>query len=289
MKKLVYFDTNVFGHLYDKTGGITQDVEDQLKSIVVDGKVSIVLSLLNFEEILAMLGPNGKNAEQVEKRLQFVLELADLRKIVKQPMDLLTDDIHAYACTGMEVDPFLSDSKIATVQKNIQNLFRDFSTENIIQILPIIRDAKNQSESFQSGMQKGKTEFLPEYKKLKSQGEAEKPPFEEFLARQAEGIAVAFAKKVGLLEACQEKGIPGLLERPSVKMSVGITLSHLYSQRFEKHQPHKSDSQDLLHATAAAATTKTLVTHDERLRRHVLRVSLDDFQVKSLNDLLSDL
>ena len=289
MKNLVYLDTNVFGHLYDQTDGITQDVVEQLKSVVADEKVSIVLSLLNFEEVLAILGPRGRNVEQAAKRMQFVLELADLHKIVKQPMDLLTDDIYAYACTGMEADPFLSDSKVATVQNNIQEFLRDFSMENIVQLLSIIHDTKNHREAFQLGMQKGKVEFLPKYKKLKAQGKAEKPPFEEFLARQSEGIAEAFAKKVGLLEACQEKGIPGLLDRPSVKMSVGITLSHLYSQWFEKHQPQKSDSQDILHATAAAATTKTFITHDERLRKHVLRVSLDDFQAKSLNDLLSDL
>ena len=204
-------------------------------------------------------------------------------------MDLLTDDIHAYACTGIEADPFLAASKIVTVQENIQELLRDFSTKNMARLLSIIRNAKDQSESFQSGMQKGKAEFLPKYKKLKIQGKTEKPSFEEFSAHQVEEMVKAFTKRIGLLEACQEKGIPELLDKPSVKMAIGITLSHLYSQWFEKHGPQESDSRDMLHAVAAAAATKTLVTHDRRFCRHVLRVSLDDFQVKSLNDLLSDL
>ena len=34
MKKLVYCDTNVFGDLYDKTNGITQDVVEQLRAVL---------------------------------------------------------------------------------------------------------------------------------------------------------------------------------------------------------------------------------------------------------------
>ena len=291
MKKLVYFDTNVFGDLYDKTGGITQDIVEQLRTVVADGRLSIVLSLLNIEELLNIMG-DGRNVEKVEaaqKRIQFALDLADPHQVVKQPKDLLTNDIRAYVDPKTAEDPFLSDSRIVAVQENIQELLRDFSTKNMARLLSIIRDAKDQSESFQSGMQKGKAEFLPKYKKLKAQGKAEKPSFEEFSAHQVEEMAKAFTKRIGLLEACQEKGIPELLDKPSVKMAIGITLSHLYSQWFEKHQPQESDSRDMLHAVAAAVTTKTLVTHDGRFCRHVLRISLDDFQVKSLNDLLSDL
>lgn len=233
---------------------------------------------------------DGRNVEKVEaaqKHIQFALALADPHQVVKQPKDLLTNDICAHVAPETAEGPFLSASRIVTVQENIQELLRDFSTKNIARLLSIIRDAKNQSESFQSGMQKGKAEFLPKYKKLKAQGK--KPSFEEFSARQVEEMAKAFTKRVGLLEACQEKGIPELLDKPSVKMAIGITLSHLYAQWFEKHQPQESDSRDMLHAVAAAVTTKTLVTHDGRLRKHVLRVSPNDFQAKSLKELLSDL
>jgi hypothetical protein len=82
MRLLVYFDTNVFDHLYKKAAGITEQDLQALRSTVYSGKVSILPSTLDVEEILSALNscPDLALAE-----LQLMHELADWDKLVKPP------------------------------------------------------------------------------------------------------------------------------------------------------------------------------------------------------------
>ena len=321
MKKLVYFDTNVFEHLYNKVHGlpqdygITLDMVDQLKAIIAYGKVSIVLSLLNIGELLDVMG-DGRNVEKVEeaqKRIQFALDLAGPHQVVKQPKELLTNDIRAYASSKKAKNPFSSDLQ----GDDISEVLMDFSNESIPRLLSIVRDTKKQKEFFQSALKEGRAAYFSisgrckseeykedeEYKKFKAQEEEfkalakkdEKQAFEEFFTHLAEGWAEVFAKRCSLLEVCQAKGISGLLNIPTVKMAVGILISYQYSQWIEakspeEYKPKESDFADLLHAVAAVATTKIFVAHDKRLRdRHVPRAYPDNFQARSLADFLRSL
>jgi hypothetical protein len=138
-------------------------------------------------------------------------------------------------------------------------------------------------------MEKGKDKFISQYKELKKKGMKSKPTFDEFWNSQKEPFAEAFADRVNALADCQRRGIIQLLGIPSVRMAVGVTLSHIYAQWFEGHNPRPSDSRDMLHAAAAAAATKTLITHDRRLLRHVSRVPMVDFRVMNLASLLNEL
>ncbi len=87
MKKTVYFDTNVFDHIH-KGIGVTEADRLALRSAVKTGRISLVLSFLNLEEVLSSMesSPSQANAE-----LQLILDLADWQRLVKPPNMLLGD------------------------------------------------------------------------------------------------------------------------------------------------------------------------------------------------------
>lgn len=107
--------------------------------------------------------------------------------------------------------------------------------------------------------------------------------------RLAAGFAESYAERAGFLDACRERGIQDLLRVRSVQMAIGASLSLIYAQTFEGRKPKPSDSRDILHAAAAAATTDMLVTHDQEFARLLPRISVPDFRVGTLHDLLQQI
>src|SRR3989442_7170650 len=93
MRKTVYFDTNVFDHIH-KGIDITEADRLALRSAVENGRISVLLSLLNLEEALCILEQSKTHAIA---EVQLILELAEKRQLVKLPSTLLGDDIRCYA------------------------------------------------------------------------------------------------------------------------------------------------------------------------------------------------
>src|ERR1051325_6398550 len=108
MTKLVYFDSNIFGDIHATTFEVMQASIDQLQNAIENKKLSIIFSMKNFEEMLAILGKDGGNVNKAAQLIKSALKLVDLGKIVKESKRLLTDDIRAYASTGAAADPFYS-------------------------------------------------------------------------------------------------------------------------------------------------------------------------------------
>ena len=190
MKNPVYFDTNVYRHLYNKVHGlpqdygITLDMVDQLKAVVADEKVSIVLSLLNIGELLAIMG-DGRSAKKVEaaqKRIRFVLALADPHQVVKQPKDLLTNAIRAYASSEKMENPFSLDIQ----GDDISEVLMDFSNKNIPRLLSIVRDTKKQKEAFQSALKDGQAAYFSISERYKSEEYKEDEKYKKFKAQEEE-------------------------------------------------------------------------------------------------------
>jgi hypothetical protein len=101
-------------------------------------------------------------------------------------------------------------------------------------------------------------------------------------------VARHFAKRTGVLELCERRGIEGLLrEARSVKMAAGISLSLAYAVMFEKAEPQIGDSRDQQHATMAAARAEIFVSNDRRLNRLIGRVPVDGFASVSLSEVLA--
>jgi predicted nucleic acid-binding protein len=282
--KVAYFDTNVFDHIYKKLHGITKADEATLRSLVSAGIVSIPLSVLNLEEILLVLERETRR-DLIKAELQLILDLADWRRMVKEPKHLLSDDIVTYTQGKAASCPFIEEARRQKIHAGIREMLLNLSPQSIPELLGAVSKAKTQIAKFKQGMDKGQEILSPLIKKLRNEGQR-LPRFDQWWERLAVGLAEGYAERVGVLDACRERGIQDLLKVRSVQMAVGVSLSLIYAQTFEGRKPKPSDSRDILHAAAAAATTDMLVTHDSDFARLLPRVSVSDFQQGTLHDFL---
>ena len=287
MGKCVYLDANVIGHLVDHSDGLSQEDADKLVVLCSSGKVEPVFNILGLEEQLAA-GPIVAN-----RLLDYSLRILNSDKIVKEPKGLLSDDIRSYAHNGCADTPYYSGEKLVNLQRNIKDVLVSYTPEKYSELRSSVVDPSQQQsinmknvlvtairrfdeEVASKGLRGGLTDWRKE------------TTFSHFWERQAESWAERFADGSGVLEECRKRGIHGLLEIRSVRMSVGIIIAHLYNYIIEKKKPKCSDFPDWLHASAAAATTDRFVCHDKRLRRLCSFVPLDDFQVLCLPDFMKE-
>ena len=101
----------------------------------------------------------------------------------------------------------------------------------------------------------------------------------------AQLFAGDFAKRTGVMEECETRGIKGLLEIRTVRLAIGALLSYIYAQNFEGWTPKIGDSRDLQHAVTASAAD-IFVTHDSKLAKLIKRIPIANFEVCNLHELL---
>ncbi|MFQ5853753.1 MAG: hypothetical protein ACE5JU_24605 [Candidatus Binatia bacterium] len=276
MTKTVYFDTNVFDHIH-KGIGITKADLLALRSALGAGKISILLSYLNLEEALSALDscPALAKAE-----LQLILDLADWKRMVKPANMLLSGDINCYARGEVPSQPFISDPAI---QSNLRAML-DPSRQDMGELLTIAKESRKQKEEFMAGMRQATKKVLPHAKKLKGQ----RLTFHEYCERLADKLAESFAERVEVRDACQKRGIKGLLEIRSIRLAVGANLSLTYAQAFEGRTPKFSDSRDICHAVLASAAS-VFVTQDGAFARLLDRIPIEGFRVVDICELLKEI
>lgn len=268
----VYFDTNVFDHVYKKIGVSKPDLL-VLDSAVKTGKISILLSIVNLEEVLCALEscPDLAIAE-----LQFILRLTGRQRMLKPPHLLLRDDIKSYVLTGVSSKPFIVDSLIQSSLRALQNP----SQRDMVELLSVVKATREQKEAFNAGMKEIREKILLAAKKLKGLC----PSFNDYWKKLAGKLAESFAERVGVLDACKKQTIKGLLELRSVRLGVGMNLSLTYAQTFEGRTPDMGDSRDIHHAILASAADE-FVTEDREFARLLSRIPIKDFKVVGLNGL----
>jgi hypothetical protein len=88
----VYFDTNVYDHI--ERGYVASADVDALRSAMSRGDLVAHLSIVDIEEFLGQWETNRSGAI---KKLQIAQDIVGFDEMLKQPSDLLTDAIRAYA------------------------------------------------------------------------------------------------------------------------------------------------------------------------------------------------
>ena len=83
-----------------------------------------------------------------------------------------------------------------------------------------------------------------------------------------EVMASDFAKKMGVLKECQERGIMNLLDVPSVRLGIGYILFNWYLQISENAKVKTTSAYDYRHAVLAGAVGN-IITEDKRLRKAI--------------------
>ncbi len=284
MTTVAYFDTNVYDHIYKR-----MDISDaelhSLRTSIEVGKINIIASILNLEEIIPILS----NDELFKGELSLIIDLCNWDKLIKPTDLLLADDFFSFARYGHQAKPFL-ESNSRDHSSFIQNLqkFGNLNFRDKIEFLSIVKKVKEQKERFKKGMKEAQNEVLFYAKKLQ-----DKPRnFHEFWSNslKTDGLAWAFlesaAKRCKVLEECRAIGLASLLDIRSVRLYVGTSLSFIYGQLFEKKAPKNSDSRDLQHAVLASAAD-VFVINDSKFRRIVGRIPINDFKVIDLRSFLN--
>lgn len=264
MAKIVYFDTNVFDR-------VTDTAKQALRAAIDKGKISIPLSLINFEEVFCAL---EFYPEQAEKKFNIISEISKNQKVLKFPEDILFEDIRSFINSGVSTSPFYR----ASFQKiNIAELT---NPKNRGEFQKIINKIKQEKTNFKLENIKSRGEVLIKANKLDFI-----PTFEQYLDSLKYDFTRGLIEEVGVLKKYKYKNINALLEFRSIKLCIGWIVSYIYGQTFGKPKPDRGDSRDMKHAVLASASD-IFVTHDGDLAELMKRIPIENFEVCDLHQLL---
>ncbi len=274
MTRNLYFDRNVFHHIRDKKDVTDGDIQ-VLKEAIACGRITIFRSLTLIEETLPVL-KSSVGIAKVEK--QLLVDLTESKKVIKPPEELLRDDVLAYA-KGQEMpSPFTLEFP------DLEELLTP-AMADLTDLLNVVNDTQAQKLYMQAEFKVAKNHD-GEY--FKTQQKGSKPSFKKYFDSHASEMVRDLADQLGILDACKNRGLGGMLEIKSVSLYVGVGLSYSYAQIFEGRAPHAGDSRDLHHSVIASAVD-TFVTHDPKLRALLSRVQVKNFEAVDLQTLLQEL
>jgi hypothetical protein len=275
---IAYLDTNAFDHLYKRIGCTSADIAELRKAIYGRG-LSMPIGIHVLEEILLN---RRSSPQELAARVKLTLSLASIRRMVKPCDQLIADDIRSYAAAGQADRPLVGVQIQNAITQGIAELIESDGEDFSEEIAEALEDTRQRKERFLQGMRVAQQQLAALVETLPA-----RINFADYFQRAAGATAERFAHRAGVLDACRERGIPGLLKLRSVRAAVGIALSFAYGQTFEGWADASGDSINLLHVPSAAATAEIFVTNDSRLRAAIERVALDDLRVMNLAEFLA--
>ncbi len=178
MSLLVYFDTNIFNHLFKKTNDITEIDEKRLRAAVSSRQLTIVISHTIIRETLATLKSHPDLARVL---LSLIVELADWDRFLPLCPEILERDIRHFAFNGERANtPFVKDTThIQTILHRIID-----GQIDVRHAAAAIHEDQEQKETFRERVEKSRaqtTRALEEFEKS-----SEIPSFEQFFIDGAE-------------------------------------------------------------------------------------------------------
>lgn len=274
---LAYFDTNVFGHVLERTHGVTAEDEERLRQAIKSGKLSVLAGIHAIDETAAHpLDP--------VPQLRLIWELCDWERIVKPADILLIDDIKQFAYNGDAAHPFIDTRQRNALREGMRSLLAD--PAKITELRALVQSARSQRHQFRLNIQELKRETRSKFLAVKEQlGVCS---FNEYFERESRLVAIWLAEHVGLKQDCERRSLDEFLKIRSVRMAAGMALSYIWASNVESWKAKPSDSGDLQHVIPAAAAADAFVTHDLGLAELARRVPLRGLRVTTLKQLLED-
>lgn len=275
---VAFFDTNIFGHILERSNGVTDDVIDRLRTATTSGTLVIPASLFVTEELVATAKGDAKKAKDLGA---LYLEFARLERAVKEPKELLADAAIAYGARSGPKNPYL------LLSKGERDVWRALSSGEVerADVLEIITEAKEQVDDFLRTMESGWEEFREAFRKLKRSG-GKTPTTLDLWPGLAPSFLRELVERTGALKAVRRRGLKGLLGQRCVRASVGYFVSLIHAQVTTGKKPDVGDSRDLFHVTTAAAVGEILVTHDGPFATNVGKIPDLRLEVLSLPELM---
>lgn len=171
------------------------------------------------------------------------------------------------------------------MRSGLRSLLLGDEMSDLIDRKIVVEECKQQKQDFRDMLRAMRRGARDQVRQLREGGFI--PDFHWVFDQRAEKFAEYLAQRAGCLDACQRRGLSGLLKIPVIQMAIGASISLAFATSFEQRPARPGDSRDMLHATLAAATAHVFVTHDEELGDRILsRVGVPGLRLASLHELL---
>ncbi len=287
----VYLDTTVYDRIAKRE--IDSADVDALRRAIARRRLKVYLGLSTLEELL---GQWETGRHEAVRRVQLARDLVGFDLLLKPSAELLGEDIRAYAKGAPTPPATISQASrrhlVSRLEQQIARGERGLDSE----VTSLIADVHRRKGRFREDARQAQGR-VREYLRHQgvSAGDLQTLTWQDFFSQNlipwTKAVVVTAPPGDGeaLLQACERRGLDGLVARRSVRVCVGAMLSLAYAQdgpggRLARH----SDGYDLWHA-AAASVVDIFVTDDGPFRKQLERVPVDALRVISSRELLEDL
>lgn len=269
--KTVYFDTNVYRHLYKLEDGITKAEIAKLKALLKADKLRILLSTQVVEETNSAVRSAPKEAFA---RFKLMHKLAKRKRMIKFHTDFV-QAVHAYA-RGEKIQ----SAYIAPPLRFIKML----TAPNIDELLKLADESKAQIQEHHDAMTDiYRNRIAPLAAEVIRQRQI--PTFDQYWNDNSISYIRELASQAGVLKECEKRGLDGLLEIRFIRIASTAHLSLGYANTYEGRTPKFSDLRDMQHALLSSVSD-AFITNDNNLRRIIKRVPIDNYNVLSFKEMM---
>lgn len=254
----VYFDTNVYTQLNNLITSNYFEAYNLLKAAVQSDRLRIFTSATVLEET------NGAPRVERVSRFRLIRKLAKRKKIIRPPAEILADDVNSYAKDQRFLSPFMAPFP------RLRELWLGNESPGLMEAA---NETRASNRAFRNRMREAYSVHIgPLAQRVIDNQEV--PTFAEHYQANATEFVRMVARQANQLVACEARGLPGLLEVPSINAVVGAQLSINYANTYLRRLQQQGDRHDVQHVQLAA-TVGTLVTEDAGLIRVVRRMDTD--------------
>lgn len=273
----VYFDTNIYGHIYRLQHGVSAADVRKLNDAIQNGEIRVFTSYPVIEET-----NTGRlvNLDDVNGCLETIRTIAVLDPIIKHHPDLLEDDVVAYA--NNEPLP----SKFQKPLPGLRDIFWDHTAKKYAALDKAATETKRMIAEFSQAMNNTFNKIRPQAGAIKKAGKQQ--PFEDYWHEMAPPWAEQVADRLGVLDKVKTRGVNGLLDVHSFRLLTTAQLSLAYANTYERTVFSKGNSRDM-HHVACASAVPIFVTHDSQLTKVLARMTTNGLEALSLQSLLERL
>lgn len=283
----VYYDNTFYDSIAKKRAGFSPEDVEEFRAL--SGHViRSYFSPVNGDEILAQWASDAAGALQ---RLVIARDLVGFGNVLKQPSDLLRDEIIAYA-QGLASPPKTMSPRMAEFFDRGLRAVANGGPNAAHLAAKVAADVTRLKDADKKPIADARDEVLTAMRWGERAAEERIVPFEKYLADFGPALVEAYADSLGVGEACRRRGIAGLLKRRAVEFLVGAQASWIYGMTvpsaggLDTRQVHRNDGYDNWH-TLEASAADIFVTGDARLATRLKSLNIADFAVvASLRELL---
>ena len=275
----VYFDTNVYGHIFRRDDGVTDALVTDLEAAVENQALRIFTSFPVIEETNAA---RLTNLVETNGRFELIRTLTVVKdQIIKRQPEIIDGDMRAYIADQP------APSKFQAPYPGLKDVFWDHTAKHYNELDSYARDTLEEVTAFAKDLDDSFNKLVrplaQDAKKNKKQ-----QPFDEYWNEMSDPWVEQLATKYQLLDECKQKGLKGLLEIHSIKITTVAQVSLTYANTYERGKFDRGNSRDM-HHVACASAVPIFVTHDRPLTRVLTRMPCDGLEVLNLPTLLSRL